>query len=266
MTKFTKTLKKECNEFTVLLRSTPALITTIFICSLLAMNLLANKSISVPSDYLALDCGIIVSWFAFLAMDVLTKHFGPKAATELSALGLFVNLFFCLIFFIGSKIPGDWSQSYVEGSESVINGALDGTFGGTWYVVLGSAVAFAVSAAINNFLNYGVGKLFHKKPDGAAAFFVRAYVSTAISQFSDNLIFAFLVSRIFFGWSTVQCLMCSLTGMAVELLCEAVFSPIGYAVSRRWKKLNVGKPYLDLIEKNQEAVETESSKPTEEVQ
>ena len=40
------------------------------------------------------------------------------------------------------------AQSFVEGSETVINTALDYTFGGTWYVLLGSSIAFLVSALV----------------------------------------------------------------------------------------------------------------------
>ena len=246
-------LRKEWNEFRVLIRNIPAPITVIFVIAVFCMNLLANKSINLPYDFLALDCGIIVSWAAFLAMDVLTKHFGPKAATEISVFATIVNLFFCLILFAGSKIPGMWGESFVEGSENVINNALDGTFGGTWYVLAGSTLAFVVSAFVNNFSNYGIGKLFRKHPDGAAAFFVRTYGSTAIGQFVDNLVFALVVSHSFFGWTIVQCVTCALTGMVAELLCEAVFSYAGYAVCRKWKKENIGKEffaYRDSIKEN----------------
>ena len=65
-------------EFRLVIKSMPAPVTVIFVMSVFAMNLLANKSISLPVDWLALDCGIIVSWFAFLTMDMATKHFGPR--------------------------------------------------------------------------------------------------------------------------------------------------------------------------------------------
>ncbi|MDE6676158.1 MAG: VUT family protein [Clostridia bacterium] len=239
-------IKKEWHEFCVLLKTVPTLVVVLFILSVFSMNLLANKSISIPVDWLALDCGIIVSWFAFFTMDILTKHFGPKAATEITVLAIIVNLFFCLLLFLASLIPGVWGESYVEGSEEIINGALDKTFGGTWYVVLGSTAAFLASAIVNNLSNFGVGKLFKKNPDGLAAYVLRAYVSTAIGQFVDNLIFALVVSHFFFGWSIVQCVTCAVTGMLVELLCEGIFFYPGFYITRRWKKNRVGEEYLNL--------------------
>ena len=246
-------LKRQFQEFKILLRSIPGIVTALFIMSVCAMNLLANKSIALPVDWLALDCGIIVSWFAFLAMDMITKHFGPKAATEISVLAIGVNLIFCLLFYIGSIIPGVWGESYVEGSENVINSALDGTFGGTWYVLAGSTLAFIVSSFINNFANWGVGRAFMKNPDGKAAYFLRSYVSTAIGQFADNFIFALTVSHVFFGWSLLQCVTCSLTGMVAELLFEVLFSYIGYASCRRWKREKVGEEYFEFVRKCRES-------------
>ena len=187
-------------------------------------------------------------------MDTVTKHFGPKAATELSVFAISVNLLFCLLLYVGSVIPGVWGESYVEGSENVLNTALDNTFGGTWYVLAGSTLAFVVSAVVNNFLNYGIGKAFRKNPDGAAAYFMRSYVSTAVGQFVDNLIFALCVSHVFFGWSLVQCVTCALTGMVAELIFEAAFSYFGYAACKKWKRDGVGEAYFDYIKTSGEVV------------
>lgn len=242
-------LKKEFTEFKVLMRNVPTVIVLIFVMSLFAMNLLANKSISLNLDWLALDTGIIVSWFAFLTMDIITKHFGAKASTQISIFAIFINLIFCFLFFIGSIIPGLWGESFVEVGGETINKALDSTFGGTWYVLLGSIVAFLTSAVVNNFTNWGIGKLFKKRPDSAVAFFLRSYVSTALGQFIDNLVFAFIVSFVFFGWSPLQCVMCALTGIVAELLCEIVFSPFGYAICKKWKNQNIGAEYFELRKK-----------------
>lgn len=240
-------IKKYFYEFRLLLRAVPSVVLSLFILAVFAMNILANKSINTNLDWLALDCGIIVSWVAFLCMDVLTKHFGPKAATQISIFAICINLLACLIFFAASKIGGVWGAFYDFGEQPVINDALDGTIGSTWYVVLGSTVAFVASAVINNFLNFAIGKIFRRKPDGFAAYACRTYLSTAIAQFADNLIFALIVSHFFFGWTIVQCLTCAATGMLVELIIEAAFSPLGFRVCKRWEAENVGIEYLQHI-------------------
>ena len=223
-------MKRKMDDLRSILRSVPPMPAALLILSVVGMNLLANKSIDTGLDWLALDCGILFSWLTFLSMDVLTHNYGPKTATVLSLAALGLNLLMALIFFLASRVPGVWGESFVDGSETVINTALDRTFGGTWYVILGSSVAFAVSAALNNFLNYGIGTLLRKN-ESFGSFAIRSYVSTFLAQFADNLIFALIVSRNFFGWTTLQCFTCALTGALLELLFEVVFSPLGYRVA-----------------------------------
>ncbi len=238
-------------ELKLLLNNVPSLIVSLFIISVIGMNILANKSINTNLEWLALDCGILLSWLAFLSMDILTKRYGPKAATMISIVALGINLLIALVFFIASIIPGVWSGSFVEGSEQVINDAFDSTFKGTWYILLGSSIAFAVSAIINNFMNYGIGKLLKK--NNFLSFALRSYVSTFIAQFIDNMLFALIVSKIFFGWTMLQCVMCSLFGAIMELLFEIVFSPIGYRISKKLEQDKIGEQYLNYIEGKNES-------------
>lgn len=238
-------LKSEVLETKTLLRAIPSVTMTLFVVSVVTMNLLANKSINLPWSWLALDGGIIVSWMSFLSMDIITKYFGPKAATQASIVAVLVNLCMCIIFFIVSLIPGIWSQSYVDGAQGLINSAIDGTFGGTWYVLLGSTIAFITSSFVNNYANAFLGRWEKKETFKTYAF--RSYLSTAIGQFCDNLVFALLVSHFFFGWTLVQCIMCSFTGMIVETLCEVIFSYPGYVILQSWKKDHVGESYFKYI-------------------
>jgi uncharacterized PurR-regulated membrane protein YhhQ (DUF165 family) len=223
-------MKKFINDFRDLLRSVPPLIAAMFIISVVGMNLLANKSIDTGVEWLALDCGILLSWITFLSMDVMTHCYGPWAATGMSIAALLINLVMACIFFIAGSVPGVWGESFVEGSEAVINTALDNTFRGAWFILLGSSIAFIISALVNNFLNYGIGKRVQK--DGFGTFALRSYVSTVIAQFTDNLVFALLVSKIFFGWTLTQCVTCALTGACLELLFEVFFSPLGYRIAK----------------------------------
>ena len=224
----------------LLFRSIPSVVAALFTISVVTMNLLANKTI-YQSEVLALDGGILVSWLSFLCMDVVTKHFGPRAATKLSVFAMLVNLLVCLIFYLVSIIPSE-ADDYT---------AFNSIIGGTWFILLSSTVAFLASAVINNFLNWGIGRLFRRNPDGRLAYVTRSYVSTFIGQFFDNLIFALLTFTVFapifwdgFHWTLLQCFTCSLFGAGVELAMEVIFSPIGYWVLKRWKKDGVGEEYI----------------------
>lgn len=212
------------------------------------MNLLANKEL-FSTEYLALDCGFTLSWFSFLCMDMICKRFGPKAAMKVSMVALFINLVTCALFSLLSRTPGMWGEfySYVDSNPemaNVANAALNATFGGSWYVVLGSALAMFTSSGVNSIVNYLIAK--STKTTGFKNFALRSYISTMVAQFVDNFIFAMVVSHVFFGWTMTQVIVCSITGSVMELLCEILISPIGYKMVCSWEKHDVGREYLNM--------------------
>lgn len=233
--------RREWQGFEILLRCVPATVVTLFVVSVICMNLLANKTL-VQLEWIALDSGILVSWLSFMCMDIITKHFGPKASNQISLLASGINLLTCLIFYIASIIPST-AADYT---------AFDSILGGTWFILLGSTVAFLMSAGINNALNHAIGRMPWKKPNGKLAYAMQCYVSTFIGQFMDNLIFSVIVFMGFapvfwdgFHWTLVQCVMCALTGAVAELLMEILFSPVGYRITKQWRKKAVGREYLE---------------------
>ncbi len=240
---FRDKLQAEITELKMLLRAIPATVVTLFVVSVVCMNLLANKTL-LQLDWIALDGGILISWLSFMCMDIITKHFGPKASNSITVLAVMINLLTCLIFFVASVIPsnaGDYD-------------AFNGIFGGTWFILLGSTIAFLASALINNMLNFIIGKSFRKNPDGKLAYAMRTYISTFIGQFLDNFIFSVIVFIFFapifwngFHWTWLQCAMCALTGAVAELIMEIVFSPIGYRITKKWQRESVGIEYLQYI-------------------
>ena len=60
-----KTIEKEIKEFKLVLRSIPATVVTLFVVSVICMNLLANKTL-LRLDWIALDGGILISWLSFM--------------------------------------------------------------------------------------------------------------------------------------------------------------------------------------------------------
>ena len=236
-------IKHEATEYRLLLKAIPATVVTLFVVSVICMNLLANKTL-LQLDWIALDGGILISWLSFMCMDMITKHFGPKASNSITILASVINLLTCLIFFVASAIPSN------AGDYSVF----DEIFGGTWFILLGSTLAFLASAVINNTLNWTIGKAFRKHPDGKLAYATRTYVSTFIGQFLDNFIFSVIVFVFFapifwngFHWTFLQCAMCALTGAVAELIMEVLFSPIGYRITKKWQQEEIGKEYLDFV-------------------
>lgn len=242
MNKVSGKVRKEWEDTVLLLRSVPSMFMVFFCVSVILMNLLANKELNTGIEWLACDCGIIVSWIGALCGDMLAKRFGPKATIKLSLIAMCVNLFICGLLKIASIVPGNWGEFYTFGEES-INLALNNTFGGTWYVVVGSTVAFVVSSIVDPIINYVIGKMIKKK--NFMEFAARSFISTLIAQFVDNMVFCLIVDVVFFGWNMIQVITSAFIGCIVELLSEVIFTPIGYKIYKRWEDENVGAAYLE---------------------
>ena len=244
MSKIKTIIVNEVKDYKLLLRNAPTVTMIFFVLSVVFMNIFAGKEL-LNINYLALDCGFLLSWMSFLCMDMLTKRYGAKAAIKLSFFAVAVNLICCGIFFVMSKVGNHWSEFYSTGSE-LSDAALNNTFGGTWYVLVGSMTAFAIAAIVNAIINVSIGKLMKRK--NFFEYAIRSYVSTAFGQFVDNFVFASLVSVVFFGWTWTQVVFCSLVGAGMELLSEVIFSPIGFKVCKRWEAEKVGNQYINVVE------------------
>ena len=241
-------LKEEYEATRVLFRCIPSTVVSLFVVSVVCMNLLANKTL-VQTHWIALDGGMLISWLSFLCMDIITKYFGPKASNKVALLASAINVLTCTVFYIASIIPSKASD-YT---------ALNEMLGGTWFILLGSTVAFLISAGINNFLNWSISKTFFKHPDGKLAYATSTYLSTFVGQFMDNLIFSVIVFVFFapiywngFHWTVLQCVMCALTGAVAELVMEVLFSPLGYRIVASWRKHQVGLEYLTYLQEGKQ--------------
>ena len=232
-------IKAKTTMFTTLLRSVPVGMTLLFVAAVVLMNFLARITL-VSLPWLALNAGITVSWMSFLFVDIVTRHFGAKAANMLSILAICVNLVVCFFCVLLSRIF-DYP-------------ALDMVVGGQWSILLASTIAYIISAFTNNYTNVFLGRrFFRQNPTGKKAFAVRSYISTFLSQCVDNFLFVFLAFVVFpnlpgalpVHWTIAQCVGASFLCAGVEMLSEIVFSPIGYHVAERWKQRNVGEEYLD---------------------
>lgn len=235
-------IKDYFKDFGLLMKDIPSWVLTMFVLSIVCMNLFANKSIDMQASWLALDCGILFSWASFLSMDLIVKQFGAKASIKISLLATLISLLISVLFFLAGTIPGSWGESYNFNSAVDINSALNNTVKGNWYIVFGSTVAFIVASIVNSLSNELVGKL--AKKDTYFAFILRTYISTTFGQFVDNLVFSLIVSQVLFGWTITQCVFCALTGALFELIFEAFFTPVGWKICKKWQNDNVGQTYL----------------------
>lgn len=231
--------KKELTETKILLKSIPAVVMTLFVISIVAMNLLASKLI-VDASWIALDAGIIVSWLSFLTMDIVVKRFGSKASIKLSIIAALLNVVVMAVFTAAALIPSDW----------VLNDYATGT---NWWIIGASTAAFIASGIVNSVSNKLIEKIFRNR-HSFKAYAISSYTSTMLGQFVDNLVFALVFTVPAFGIKFLPTIMFAVTGAVVELVCQIIFSPIGYKVAENWRKENIGYEYLELVEGGNESI------------
>lgn len=239
----------DAKDWKLMLRSVPSLIVTLFCVSVVIMNLMASKTIIITDpSWFGVTGGILLSWIPFLCMDILNKSYGPKVATKINILALGINLFCVGVFELVSR--------FQIGGDPAAYEAFNATFKQTWQILTASSIAFLVSGVFNNVLNAGIAKLYKDDPNDKKEYYARSYGSTIIAQFIDNFVFTSLAFLVFFklslgssfGWTIWTVLGSATFNAILELVMEAIFSPFGYKVCKKWEEENVGKEYLDYVE------------------
>lgn len=238
MKKIGSYLKKEWKDTVLLLRSVPAVPFSLFVLSIVLMNILANKTI-VNESWIAIDGGIVVSWLAFMMLDILVRRYGPKASTKIMVTALIINLLAVCIFNLVAVLS--FGGGWVQGADA----ELDALFAGSWHVLAASSVAFLTAAIVSNFLHWAIRKRFKPQTRNKfSAFAVASWTSTLVAQFVDNLLFGLLFLFALGFITLTAAIMMAATGMVAELICQALFSPFGYRVAEKWRKNKIGDEYL----------------------
>lgn len=239
--------KKDLNETKVLFRCMPTLPFAILCGAMIAMNILANKTI-VNETWISLDAGIMVSWISFLAGDMLVKRFGPKASIKINIAAVGVQLLVVGLLAIGGAMPWGTNADPIIGFDDIFCSA-----GLIWPLGVGT-FAFIVATIFDSLINWAVFKRF-KNRQGFAAYAVASYTSSLVGQFLDNFLFGLLFTYLA-GYVTFESLwLFAGVGAVVEVLCQIVLSPIGFKMCKDWQKNKVGEEYVRLVSQAQEANE-----------
>lgn len=241
-TKIKNWFKQEWLETKTLFKCLPAWPFAVLCAALIAMNFLANKGI-VATSWLSMDAGIVVSWISFLAGDTLVKRFGAKAAIKINVAAICVQLIAILLLTIGAIIPWADPSTAMDGFDTIFSASL-------WPLAAGTG-AFILAIVFDSFLSKFILTRF-KDRTSFRAYAVASYGSTFIGQFLDNLLFALFFS-VWQPWCDPSSIwLMALVGAVVELICQVVFSPVGYKIASNWRKNGIGNEYISLVKEAQE--------------
>lgn len=232
-------IKSLVDDYKLLLRNVPALVTVVFVLSTVLMNEMAAKIIfSIRGS--VFTGGFILSAVPFLCMDTVVKRFGARASILLNVFSAVANLVAVGLLALVAAIPSNDDYTHFNYVYSAV-----------WFIVVSSTIAFVTSGVANALINAAIGKLFKKT--SAAEFYSRSYISTFVGQVIDNFLFIFLTYSVFapIVWKTepvsiLGCLGTAVIGGALELVAEAILSPVAFRIVKRWERDKVGQEYVDL--------------------
>lgn len=264
-------IKKDKLETKTLFRCLPAIPFAILCVTMIAMNFLANKGVDFyamfgehvggfVSKIFSADSAIIISWIGFLAGDMIVKIFGTKAAIKVNLTAIGVQLLAILMFTAGALIPGSYWNSTGDATAT-----FNELFLVQFWPCLGGTLAFTLATMVDSIFSGFLLKKF-KDRTSFKSYAVASYVSTALGQFLDNMLFGLFFS-IWQGWFTqtntlsdilVHLIGFSAVGMIVELIGQAVLSPVGFKLTKSWRESGIGNEYIALVEEAQEVNMTDA--------
>ena len=220
-------------------KKVPSWLISLSAVTTILMNILANKTLFSDANLFSIDCGIIVSWVMFLIMDVATQKYGGKASFAITIFDILVSLVMSGLMFVVSIIPETSVSGWFQAEE--VSVVLNNLIGNNYLIVVTSLFAFLCASVVDIALNITLAKLLNnvrifkdengkRTIKGLFIYIMRAYGSTFLSQFVDNLVFMVIAYPLLFNMSCSisSILMGAFLVSVAELIIEFIFAPIGF--------------------------------------
>ncbi|MFZ1378952.1 MAG: queuosine precursor transporter [Saprospiraceae bacterium] len=181
-----------------------------------------------------LTAGVLLWPIVFTLTDILNEYFGIKGVRFLSYLAVTLICFSFLVVFAAIRlVPADfWPMSHLDQSIPIdkievknLNTAFALIFGQGLWIIFGSMVAFLIGQILDVFIFHKV-----KEKTGDKKLWLRAGISTLISQFVDSYIVLFIAFYIGAKWSLTQVLAIGTMNYIYKFIVAILLIPVIYLV------------------------------------
>jgi hypothetical protein len=138
---------------------------------------------------LMFTCGVILWPIVFTLTDILNEYFGRKGVRFLSIItACLISYGFAIIYLAIVLTPaGWWVGVNIDKGVPDMQAAFSAIFGQGLWIICGSLVAFLIGQIIDAYTFYKI-----KKWTGEGHFYLRAILSTIISQFIDSFVVLYI--------------------------------------------------------------------------
>lgn len=189
------------------------IISTLFVCMLMISNIVATKLFSL--GILIFTGGVLVFPITYIFGDILTEVYGYSRSRRIIWLGLFVQIFMALIFWIVGLLPPapTWQN---QAAYLAILGVVP-------RIVLASIVGYWAGEFANSFV---LAKL--KIKTQGKHLWLRTIGSTVVGEGVDTVLFVMIA---FYGTVSGNILLLAIiSGYLFKVLYEVIATPLTYKI------------------------------------
>lgn len=187
-----------------------------------SIDMLGEKGLSF-----SLSVGVLPWPVIFIMTDIINEYYGVKGVRFLSFLAVVLIAFaFVIFYFAINAVPdGGWRYRELEQGVTDQQGAYKQILGQGMNIIIGSITAFIVGQLLDAWIFRVIKRL-----TGERLFWMRATISTLVSQWIDSIVVTFIAFYVFKNFSLATVTAWALTAYIYKFLIAVLMTPVLYLV------------------------------------
>lgn len=182
------------------------------------------------SDHLSFSLSVgVLPWpVIFVMTDIINEYYGVKGVRFLSVLTAALIVFAFVVFYFAIHTSPDtsyWLTSNSNAGVPDMQAAYTAIFGQGMNIIVGSLAAFLIGQIADAFIFRKIKFL-----TGEKRIWMRATLSTLVSQLIDSFVVTYIAFYIFRGVSIGQCTAWALTSYTYKFVIAILFTPVIYLI------------------------------------
>lgn len=182
------------------------------------------------ADHLSFSLSVgVLPWpVIFVFTDIINEYYGIRGVRFLSLLTAALIAFAFIVFYFAIRMAPDtawWQTSMASEGVPDMQAAFASIFGQGMNIIIGSLAAFVVGQLADAFVFRRIKFL-----TGEKKIWMRATLSTLVSQLIDSFIVTYIAFYIFRGVNIGQCTAWALTAYTYKFIIAVLFTPVVYLI------------------------------------
>ena len=176
---------------------------------------------------LMLSAGVLIWPIVFVMTDIINEYYGKRGVKMLSYLtALLIAFGFVVIYMSIHLAPADfWIADFKESGVDDMQVAFSAVYGQGLYIIVGSLIAFLLGQLLDAFI-------FHKVKGltGEGKIWIRATLSTIVSQFLDSFLVLYIAFVIGNDWTMSLFMAVGTVNFSYKVFMAILMIPLLYFV------------------------------------